>query len=969
MATNPFEQFGPATAKPPVYGPPPKAAPAPTPIQEEDAKIKRDKAAREAAEWNATHNPDGTPKKGNSSERRARIKVALENLSDLESMVKASSGVGSIEGQEGYRSGTALGGLSRFFNQDANNVAGAIEMVQGDLINQIRLEMQDSGAPVGAKSSDTEKEAARLAASIANLSQTQDDAQFLIGVQRAREYYQRRLKELETGEVDTSDDSKVVIPPMAGGVPRSSDIQFGPEEGSFDADKWYQANYGITRNQAAQVEAVLNANRKSKGITASDLESAIAELGIPTEKIDFEGAAQRINSGEFEGASPKYGRFNFDVDSARKAREMELDAEIKARGVNPESAGRAALGHGLNEAALGGGDELMGIIAGLATAMRGQGFEQGYTSERDITRRKLERSAAENPTTALLSGLAGGLLNPVGVNKFRAASSIADVAKAGAQLGAVSGFLHGEGPVGSVGNAMAGAALGAPLSAGTHAAGQAIVNRFPQLLNRQANQAAQRMAAEEVVAAGEATGVPVRMADVRPELAGQRAQAKASQYGGDMVARAEEADLGAMENAMLKLGGGNITRDPFAAGQVIQRGLENQAERSKALRDNTYDLVRKLSGTPERVKNEAGETVIKYHDFKANPVQTVAAIDAAIESLRASAPRGSDEVVRALEKVRNDFAETGLSTASLQAQREVVRGLTNQTSIDMTRAEAILGNVLKIAGQELVGAMKGAGKTRAAQALEKANKDTAIYHDFRREVAKRLLGPDNQPLSPERTASAIEGWLKPGVSGDFERVSRVWKELSPPDRADFASAVASNMGRSRDGTFSLKLLINNLDSKNGMLSPRSAEMIFGREGVAALRNLKKLAEAKVVSQSGTNTSRTANVMGPQIGGLRRMMLSLLGLGAGDVTGAGAAYAADTFISRIGEKRLARLVTDTNVVKWIESLPETADGVSVSKALARLDSIAARSPAIAADIALLRDEVKRTRSAPIPARTQ
>jgi hypothetical protein len=128
------------------------------------------------------------------TERRARISTALKNLRDLERMTaNTDMATGAVVGQESFRAGEDFVGLSRMFNQRANDVAGGIEMVQGDLINQVRNEMQMAGAPIGARGADTEKEASRLAASIANLAQTQDEGQFRVGLERAREYYLRRF--------------------------------------------------------------------------------------------------------------------------------------------------------------------------------------------------------------------------------------------------------------------------------------------------------------------------------------------------------------------------------------------------------------------------------------------------------------------------------------------------------------------------------------------------------------------------------------------------------------------------------------------------------------------------------------------------------------------------------------------------------------------------------------------------------
>lgn len=165
-------------------------------FEAERIRLAQQEEARKQAEFEKQQNPAAATGPQVQAERRARINTSLKNLKDLERMVRGSDmGTGSIVGQESFRAGEDFLGMSGFFNQTANDVAGAIEMVQGDLINQVRNEMQMQGAPIGARGADTEKEASRLAASIANLAQTQDEEQFLVGVQRAREYYLRRFVE------------------------------------------------------------------------------------------------------------------------------------------------------------------------------------------------------------------------------------------------------------------------------------------------------------------------------------------------------------------------------------------------------------------------------------------------------------------------------------------------------------------------------------------------------------------------------------------------------------------------------------------------------------------------------------------------------------------------------------------------------------------------------------------------------
>lgn len=188
------------TRAPGIIRGPAKAPDPVTPVQaqnmQNDAerlRIAQEQAERDRIKFNQEQAKEA-PSPAAAKERLARIKTALDNLRGLERTVSSSNmGTGSIVGQESFRAGEDFMGLSGWMNQTANNVAGSIEMVQGDLINQVRQEMEQSGTPIGVKGADTEKEASRLAASIANLAQTQDEGEFLVGLGRAREYYARRL--------------------------------------------------------------------------------------------------------------------------------------------------------------------------------------------------------------------------------------------------------------------------------------------------------------------------------------------------------------------------------------------------------------------------------------------------------------------------------------------------------------------------------------------------------------------------------------------------------------------------------------------------------------------------------------------------------------------------------------------------------------------------------------------------------
>lgn len=99
MPDNPFAQFR-RPAGGAVFGPPPEEA---TPVERERLgneaeriRLDREKAEREEREWNATHNPDGTPKASAGLSRtqlgQARQKlVMLRNLEGQMQRVEAAA--------------------------------------------------------------------------------------------------------------------------------------------------------------------------------------------------------------------------------------------------------------------------------------------------------------------------------------------------------------------------------------------------------------------------------------------------------------------------------------------------------------------------------------------------------------------------------------------------------------------------------------------------------------------------------------------------------------------------------------------------------------------------------------------------------------------------------------------------------------------------------------------------------------
>jgi hypothetical protein len=122
--------------------------------------------------------------------RAFKINSALDALKNIRKLAEQSLSVGETAGR--VRETPVIGAV---LGQNRADLEGALSLVNSNLI-QDQLAYLAKLNPQGmATLANTENEAARLAASIANLDPNQSLDQFLTGVQRAEDYYKRQLSE------------------------------------------------------------------------------------------------------------------------------------------------------------------------------------------------------------------------------------------------------------------------------------------------------------------------------------------------------------------------------------------------------------------------------------------------------------------------------------------------------------------------------------------------------------------------------------------------------------------------------------------------------------------------------------------------------------------------------------------------------------------------------------------------------
>ena len=131
--------------------------------------------------------------------RAFKINSALDALKNVRKLAEQSLSVGEAAGR--VRETPVIGAV---LGQNRADLEGALSLVNSNLI-QDQLAYLAKLNPQGmATLANTENEAARLAASIANLDPNQSLDQFLTGVQRAEDYYKRQLSELGSAPVGAS---------------------------------------------------------------------------------------------------------------------------------------------------------------------------------------------------------------------------------------------------------------------------------------------------------------------------------------------------------------------------------------------------------------------------------------------------------------------------------------------------------------------------------------------------------------------------------------------------------------------------------------------------------------------------------------------------------------------------------------------------------------------------------------------
>lgn len=698
----------------------------------------------------------------------------------------------------------------------------------------------------------------------------------------------------------------------------SGGIKWGDQWSGMEASAsdYLSRNYGVDPGEEAEVNAFWNANRGNKDLTVEGVREWYQRRGMRVNDSDIAAAIEIAQKPgvEFKGSG---------AEAAEAEYKQQLDQVLKQRGSDPESVS-GTVGISAAQGVFPLLDETAGVVGGIKAAVTGQNPIAGYMAERDVLRREQERAETARPILSGVSNVGGALLT--GGVGFKNVNSVRAALKPGAITGAAYGFATGEGLLGSVANAGVGAVGGAALSAGAQYAGQKIAPALAKFIPERPLPTQEQAA---LVQAGERMEVPLRQADVRPELRGARSAARTGERGGPIIREAEAEDVAAMAGAVDRELGGPAAppANREAMGDILQDGLDKFRSNSKARIGADYGRAHRLAG-----------------DVRITPAKAVQTVDEQIADLEAAGPNANRGLISYLRDVREDLSrEGGMTVDALRNQRTNMRGQIDERKLTQTDAERRVGMVLDSAADDIAAGL--AGKPRALEMFRKADQAWRYRSDFLKQIMEKVTGPENNRRSGSAAASTLEGWIK----GDFKRFRRLWTELDRPEREAIQAHMAETLGRNGNGEFSTDIFISNVAGRRAVLSKDSARLIFGERGLRALDDLQAIAKAKQAGASETNRSKTGNTVQVVGRGLRTVLLAQLGFAAGDVSGAVLAPAAGSFLTRLGERRAARMLTNPDFTGWLRRLPDTDDPRTINRQFAKLDSIAARSPSLAGDV--------------------
>jgi hypothetical protein len=302
-----------------------------------------------------------------SLNRVPQIQTALTGLSNIRALADKNFSVGRFAGS--VSEAPVVGAL---FGQNRADLLGALSQIEGALIQDQLRELAKINPGGVASLANSEAEARRLASSIANLDPNQSQPEFLRGVQRAEEYFQRQLQQAG-GEAPQADDGRIVKAPtvtapgvvmgaMQGGEPILTAQDMADRAALQQAWDASNGNPEAVKQAAASVGRMITPelDQFMRDNAGQRVQLQVTPTGTPTATQEFVGGIVSNPLGEMGAAAAVEGANTFTLGTLDElAPVLGLDpqrvqlAKDYLRQRNPVSSLAGGIGAGIVGAGMG----------------------------------------------------------------------------------------------------------------------------------------------------------------------------------------------------------------------------------------------------------------------------------------------------------------------------------------------------------------------------------------------------------------------------------------------------------------------------------------------------------------------------------------------------------------------------------------------------------------------------------------
>lgn len=929
-----FDDVAPTSARPgssvaplrQIQAPQPKQPAAQTPAQARKDQIDADLAAQKLARGDRPDAPSGyrytakgdlEPIPGGPADKAvrargtatAKVKNVLEKIDAIEKDVTDNGGWGET--------GLTGSALRMIPGTAAYDLAKNLQTIDANSAFSALQEMREASPTGGALGQVTEKELELLKSTVANLDPNQSQDAFLGNLKTARDFYTGMLTRLEGTDQrkqpgDRAQDPATPSPTAAPGedVDRSNPLPVG----MTPREKEASTEFKLKRITPEQEQAMQHFNAQLVAGAPDDQLLAILSQAFPGD-TPTEQTLDMIR----QRREPNSLLNRWIAENPGRALPYETQVEVPLSGLESVQSDIAA--SPLGSYVAGAADIPLAAIEGTAALAGADDFAEDLQTKRDLV-------AAANPGWNTTGQVLGSFMLPGG-------SRLRTMIPASGGYGAVHGFGSTSGDIGQrFDNALAEGGLGTLLAGTIGAAtrGRAALRSRPP-------------GGDDAVALAEAAaqeGVPVSRPILDPAARNRMAYLDSSIGGGGRVQKAIQTTEDALERRAGDLQGRGTPQEPGLMGQRVQEAMRRDISAQRGAASQVYDRADELA-----------------KDMAFYGQEAVRELDKEIARLSRN-PNANGGLIDYLQTVRGDFVnEAGdLIPKRIGDIRDIRTSLAQQVdSRNLTRspAERIVSRVLDRARRDIDRDFNDfRNGSQARDLYREADVRWRLAKRDEKQVAERLLGPADNPITGKAAMDRALQWINSGAEGRTQ-ATRFWEKLNQADQRDFAATIASTFGRrAADEPFSPALFVANTRA----IPPSSRALIFGPEGAQSIANLRALSKAFTDATGSLNRSKSGVVI--NWGNELKSILSRGGLGSiagtaiGGPVGGAIGGAAGAGGSLLAHSLSARALMNPDLSRWLASAPRQTSPLAIQRHIEKLPGIAGRNPGIANDVIGLRD---------------